>query len=84
MSIIKSPRPSSNQSPEGFSWNIRVSENVLVTLFIVGCSFSSGFAHGQAQATFRSRELPPPQSTTILSPPTQPSTPNSAYHGPSS
>ena len=50
MSILKSPRPSSNQSPEGFSWNIRISEGVLVTLLFVGSSFTAGFAYGQAQA----------------------------------
>ncbi len=69
MSILKSPRPSSNQSPEGFSWNIRISEGVLVTLLFVGSSFTAGFAYGQAQAAqavSRLRELPPPQSTTVL------------------
>jgi hypothetical protein len=80
MSILRPPRPSSNQSPEGFSWSIRISEKVLVTLFIALCSFASGFAYAQAQATSRSRELTSPPSATVSPSKTHPNTANSVCH----
>jgi hypothetical protein len=58
MSIVKLPRSNGHQSPDGFVWNIRISERVLVTLFIVGGSFVSGVAYGQTQVATRPKEMP--------------------------
>lgn len=81
MSILRPPRPRSNQSPEGFSWNIRISEKAMGTLFIVGCSFASGFTYAQAHTNSRSRELTPPPSATVSPSKTHPNTANSVCHG---
>ena len=59
MSIVKLPRQNGHQSPDGFVWNVRISEKVLVTLFIVGGSFVSGVAYGQTQVTTKAKEVSP-------------------------
>jgi hypothetical protein len=58
MSIVKRSGSSGHQPPDGFVWNVRISERVLVTLLIVGGSFTSGVSYGQAQAISKGRELP--------------------------
>jgi len=58
MSILNGHRSNVPPSIEGFSLNIKVSEKVLVTLFIVGASFSSGFTSGQSKAFSQPSALP--------------------------
>lgn len=61
MSILKLARSSGNTtpSPDGFVWNIRISERVLVAFFVVSGSFVSGMAYGQSQAASKVQERPP-------------------------
>jgi hypothetical protein len=58
MSILNAHRPDASSSTEGFSWNIKVSEKVLLTILLVGSSFTSGFNYGQSKAASKSPVLP--------------------------
>ena len=72
MPILRSSQTSSNQSPDGFSWNIRISEKVLVTMLMIGSSFSTGFVCGRTQTVSQAPALPLSKSAAVPSTSVQP------------
>ncbi|MBD2074326.1 hypothetical protein H6F86_10600 [Phormidium sp. FACHB-592] len=63
MSILNRSGSNVPPSSEGFAWSIKISEKVLVTLFIAGASFASGYGYGHPRANSQPSVLPEQPAT---------------------
>jgi hypothetical protein len=56
MSNINDRRPGSQPSPDGFSWNVRISERALIAVCLIVPSFASGYVCSRVTTPYQKCE----------------------------